>query len=249
MRAFGVFLLTCLFSGALFGQAQAGFERGVNAYRRGQYAEAEVLWRETLQEDLSEAGRARVYYNLGNAAWRQDEAMEAVGWYSACLRISPRHGDAWNNLEFVRADAGLEPADRGDLRSTARRALLALRPAESRLLAFSALGVLGVLFLLEAFVGGALFRLLCALGAVGTLVLCMPFFYRLGNDARDPMLVVRAPRVAIRAEPNTQRDQIGELEAGEEVERIDSLPGWVRVTGSEGTNGWVQEEALFPLRP
>ena len=81
-----------------FAQAQAGFERGIDAYRHGEYAEAETLWRETLEEELAHGARARLYYNLGNAAWRQDHPMEAVGWYSACLRISPRDSDTWRNL-------------------------------------------------------------------------------------------------------------------------------------------------------
>ena len=243
--ALGVLLI----GGESFAQAQVGFDRGVEAYRRGDYAEAETIWRETLNEELSEPARSRVYYNLGNAAWRQDEPMKAVGWYSACLRVSPRHADAWHNLELVRAEAGLDPADRGDLRSTARRALLSLRPEEARLLALAALAALALVLALEAFVGGELLRWLSVLGALLTLVLCLPFFYRLGMEEKDPMLVVRAPGVTLRAEPATSRSPIGELDAGEEVERVDALPGWIRVTRDDGTRGWVQEEALFPLRP
>jgi len=228
---------------------RAGFDRGVAAYRRGDYAEAEAIWGETLLEQHSEETRARLYYNLGNAAWRQDEAMKAVGWYSACLRIFPRHADAWHNLELVRAEAGLDPADRGDLRSTTRRALLSLRPEEARLLALLALAGLALLLALEAFVGGELLRWLSLLGALGALVLCLPFLYRLGSGEQDPMLVVRAPSVSMRSEPATSRTPIGELDVGEEVERVDSLPGWIRVTRDDGTRGWVQEEALFPLRP
>lgn len=232
-----------------FAQAQAGFERGIDAYRHAEYAEAETLWRETLEEELPDVIRARLYYNLGNAAWRQDHPMEAVGWYSASLRISPRDSDTWSNLEFVRAESGLDPADRGDLRSTLKRALLALRPEEARLVAFVALGLLALLLAGEAFGGGRVWRRLAFLGALLTITCCLPFFYRLGDAAQDPMLVVRAPSVSMRSEPHPSRQPIGKLDAGEEVERVDSLPGWVRVTRADGVLGWVQEEALFPLRP
>jgi len=257
MRRLLLLFLACFLSGVttaaseteLVSQDRAGFDRGVAAYRRGDYAEAEAIWSETLRDALSEETRARIYYNLGNATWRQDEAMEAVGWYSACLRISPRSADAWHNLELVRAEAGLEPADRGDLRSTARRALLSLRPEEARLLALLTLAGLALVLALEAFLGGELLRWLSLLGALAAIVLCLPFFYRLGAEEQDPMLVVRAPSVSMRSEPATSRTPIAELDAGEEVERVDSLPGWIRVTRGDGTRGWVQEEALFPLRP
>ena len=175
--------------------------------------------------------------------------MEAVGWYTACLRLAPRHADAWHNLELVRAEAGLDPADRGDLRSTVQRLLLSLRPEEARLLALCALGALALVLAFEAFFGGFLWRALSVVTAAGAVVLCLPFFFRLGDDARDPMLVVRAPTVSLRAEPHSSRDPIASLDAGDEVERIDTLPGWVRVARDDGTRGWVQEEALFPLRP
>ena len=41
-------------------QAGEGFERGVDAYRRGAYAEADAFWRTCLEHPLPSAERARV---------------------------------------------------------------------------------------------------------------------------------------------------------------------------------------------
>jgi len=115
--------------------------------------------------------------------------------------------------------------------------------------AFAALGLLACMLLLEACVGGRLWRRLAFSSVLVTIVCSLPFFYRLGDSAQDPMLVVRAPTVTLRSELHPSRSPIGELNAGEEVQRVDSLPGWIRVRCSDGTLGWVQSEALFSLRP
>ena len=75
------------------------FERGVEAYRRGAWSEAEELWRNALTAELPDEDRSRLHYALGNAAWRQGATLEAVVRYTAAVRLDPRSSDAWANLE------------------------------------------------------------------------------------------------------------------------------------------------------
>ena len=228
-------------------RAAEAFERGVDAYRRGAHAEADTLWRACLEEELTDAERARVAYDLGNAAWRRERVLEAVGWYSVSLRLEPRAADVWHNLELARAAAGLDPADRGDLRSTVKRLLVSLRPHERRLLVLFALVPLALALAAEAFLGGRLWRRLGQGAALLVLLAALPWVHGRMTGDGDPLLVVRAPSVALRSEPRRALAPIGELRAGDEVERVDALPGWVRVEQPDGTRGWVQEEAVFPL--
>ena len=62
---------------------RSDFERGVEAYRAGQYAEAKAAWQTTLAEPLDELGRARVYFDLGNAHWRPARS------HAACRLVDP----------------------------------------------------------------------------------------------------------------------------------------------------------------
>ena len=227
--------------------ATGPFELGVDAYRRGEYGEADAHWRKCLDQPLSDDDRARVTFNLGNAAWRRDDGFSAVGWYTAAVRSAPRHTDAWHNLEFVRSQQGLEPADRGDLGATVRRLLGLLRPGEARTLAAIGLFILALTLLVEALRGGRFARLGAAIG-VFVFVLCsIPWLWDVTRADGDPLLVVRAPSVALRSEPRLALEAIDSLDGGEEVERIDELPGWVRVETTDGTRGWVQADAVFAL--
>src|SRR6185436_3640855 len=90
-------------------------QAAIDAYRRGNYDSAKSLWISALESaPLPSAERARILYDLGNAAFRSDAPLEAVGWYTASLRLRPRDADTWTNLEHARRTAKLDPADRGD---------------------------------------------------------------------------------------------------------------------------------------
>ena len=224
------------------------FDQGVEAYRRGDYRDAALQWSVQLEEPgLTDAARARLCYDLGNAAWRLDEKLEAVAWYTACLRLEPRHADAWHNLEFVRREAGLEPADRGDLRSTAKRLVTSVRPEESRTAIFYGLGLCALLLAGEALRGGAGFRRGALVAGLLTVLVGVPWVADRFAPEGTPLMVVRGPELGLRTEPLAGQDAVADVRAGEVVHQVDQLPGWVRVRTSSGQRGWVSEDAVFLL--
>lgn len=226
------------------------FERGVEAYRRGVWSEAEELWRGALSSELCDADRARIHYALGNAAWRQGATLEAVVRYTAAVRLDPRSKDAWANLELARARAGLEPADRGDLRSTVQRGLGALREGESRVLVLVALGLWVALLGLETFRGGRLWWRLALAGALLVLVALLPWLQSWKQRPNGKTwMVVATGETALRSEPLESLEEIGVLVPGEEVERLDALPGWTKLARADGLRGWVRDTAVLPIHP
>lgn len=232
---------------------EGSFGRAVDAYRRGDYEAAESYWRATLEEPLTTPlttkERARVLYDLGNAAWRRGEALEAVGWYTACIRIDPRNRDAWYNLNRARSESGLEPADRGDLPATLRRLVRSLTAAESAWLVLAAALLLALPLVGEALRGGRAWKGLSLAAALLLLVSLVPWSRRLFDDPGDPYLVIAQPAIVLRAEPREDLPAIGALDAGEEVQRIDELADWLRIERADGEQGWVPRDTLLALIP
>lgn len=225
------------------------FERGVEAYRNGAYAEAEAVWTTLYSsEGLTDSARADLSYNLGSCMWRDERKSEAVGWYTLGVRLAPRDRAARANLEYVRAESGLEPDDRGDLKATFKRLTSMLTPAERG-------NFVGLALLLVAFAGGCeiLFggrwwkRALFVALAVLALAL-VPWFVGILEREVDPMLVVAERAQKLRSEPSTSRGATAEIKPGETVERVDALPGWIRIEADDERRGWVREDALFALR-
>jgi len=230
---------------AVQGESSGG-DPAVAAYRAGDYDTAQVTWLAALQTADSRAERARLAYNLGNTAFRAGNVPEAVGWYTSSLALVPRDADAWASLELARTEAGLEPADRGDLTATLRRVVTSVTLAESEWLVLWSLVLLALCLAGEALRGGAAWRR----SALAALALCavvsIPWGWNLLRDGRRPMLVV-AEGTAARSEPRPDAKRLRDLDVGSEVERLDDLPGWTQVRDDRGERLWVRTHALFDL--
>lgn len=221
----------------------------VEAYRAGDWEGAATLWHEVLAHGEDPAvDRAAVLYDLGNCAFRRGDRLEAVGWYTAALRLRPLFEDARANLEFARAEAGLDPDDRGDLEATFGRLVGALTLAEAEWLVLAGLVLLAVAFVVEALVGGAVGRRAVGGALVFLLVGLVPWGRGLVAAQQDPWLVIAESGAAVRSEPRDEATVLRSEPAGREVERTDSIPGWIEIELEDGASGWVRAEDAFRLR-
>jgi len=80
-------------------RAQNAFESANTAYAEGRYAEAAAAYEDLLLEQQN----ASLYYNAGNAYFKQGELAKAILNYERALRLEPNHKDAKFNLEFARS--------------------------------------------------------------------------------------------------------------------------------------------------
>ena len=78
---------------------QTTFEQANIAYAEGRYEEAATGY-EAL---LAEGPNATLYYNLGNACFKQGELAQAILNYERALRLQPNHKDAQYNLKFAQS--------------------------------------------------------------------------------------------------------------------------------------------------
>ena len=68
-------------------------------YAEGNYAEAATQYEQILQE----LPTAEVYYNLGNAYFKQGELAQSILAYERALRLKPSFKDAKHNLQFAQS--------------------------------------------------------------------------------------------------------------------------------------------------
>jgi len=221
----------------------------ISAYRAGDLAAARAEWTTLLDAEPRLAGpeRARILANLGNVAFREGKVLESVGWFTSSIRLRPRDADTWANLEHARRVAKLEPADRGDLGATVQRVLGAFTPSESRLLALVGLIGLGAGLAYEALRGGRTGRWLALGGSAFALLTAAPWIHDVSTRSDSPGLVVEEGQALVRSEPRTDAAVLAEAAAGDDVDMLDSLPGWTKVRISDGNEGWVETGEVFAL--
>jgi tetratricopeptide (TPR) repeat protein len=224
-------------------------ERAEALYREGRYELAQELWRAQL-DAAAEQGTEPVdtLYNVGNAAFRQRKPLEAAAWYTAAIRVQPRNEAAWHNLEFVRREAGLEPADRGDLTATGLRFASSLTLAESERVVLALAGLLALALGWEALRGGVGSRALAWVLAGCLALALVPWCWQLRHAGRDMLFVTQPEGAALLSEPRDGATLVSRAPAATEVERTDALAGWWRVRTSDGTSGWIAEPSAQALQ-
>jgi tetratricopeptide (TPR) repeat protein len=92
-------LLIALLCSCSFAFAQSDFDAANAAYAEGRYEEAAAGY-EAL---LTETPDAQIYYNLGNARFKQGELAQAILNYERALRLKPNYKDAQYNLAFAQS--------------------------------------------------------------------------------------------------------------------------------------------------
>lgn len=83
----------------------ATFESANTAYADGRYRDAVALYQTIIAEqpNTKASDMARVYYNLGNAQFKQGELAQAILAYERALRLDPRNEDVKHNLRFAQS--------------------------------------------------------------------------------------------------------------------------------------------------
>ncbi len=79
--------------------AQSDFDIANTAYAEGKYEEAATLYQSLIDEQPD----AVLYYNLGNARYKQGELAQAILNYERALRLKPNYKDAKYNLTFAQS--------------------------------------------------------------------------------------------------------------------------------------------------
>jgi tetratricopeptide (TPR) repeat protein len=249
LRTLAVLLVLACASIQAGAQALPKDDTAVTAYRQGDLAGARAEWTALLDGADAPQGpeRGRILYDLGNIAFRQGKMLEAVGWYTSALQYRPRDSDTWANLEEARSRAHLEPADRGDLTSTLKRAVRSWTRAESGWIALFGFIICGAALAFEALRGGRLGRWLAIGAACFAAIACAPWVDAVARGRADAVMIIESDKSSVYSEPREKATVVAEVLSGTTAERIDELPDWVKVRTESGAEGWMKSTSIFAL--
>lgn len=219
------------------------YRQGNQLYEQGQFEEAGRTYERILQRDVE---NGNVYYNLGNAYFKQQKIGKAILAYERARRLLPRDEDIQTNLTV----ANLKIKDR--ITSTppgiGQRLLNTFTVNEctvttSLLGGLTAISFLG--FILSRSTGTR--RLLLRLGMGFSLVFILGGtvtaikIYTLMTHQEG---VVMQSSVAILSSPDENSDTLFILHEGTKTEIVEARNTWLRIQLPDGKNGWITQEKL-----
>ena len=223
---------------------------GNQNYEAGQYAEAIEVYESIVAAGVEDSA---LYYNLGNAYYKQGELGWAILYYRRAQHLEPRDSDVANNLAVARSQTldQLE-SDEGILTNFVQIAEAWLTLREASILALVLWFFIG-LFAVIAILSGRLRRFsLWAIFAVAVFLIIglisMANRYYLQQTA--PPAVIVAQEIDITSGPGGAEQYLVEfnLHAGAEVQLLESRPGWRRIAlPGNDFQGWVPAEAVISI--
>ncbi|NEV92811.1 tetratricopeptide repeat protein [Psychroflexus sp. YR1-1] len=247
---FYTYLLVFLFTSLGFSQAEETFEKANSAYADDQFEEAIQLYNSILKEGLVSS---EVYFNLGNAYFKQNKLANAIYHYEKALQYDPADPEIKENLEIARTQTVDKVAEGPESQFSAFMYTvthtLKLNTWAWVSLVFSILfGVWMVFYFRSANAKGkrknfslALIFLAFALGSL----LLGRFQSQLQNERS--YAIIFENQLPVYGEPNPRSDVNFELNAGTKVKLGSSFRDYTEIELSDGSKGWVKTTAFKEL--
>ena len=216
---------------------------GVQAYTDGNFAEASKAW-----TSIEESGQksAKLYYNLGNAWFKQGDYSKAILNYERALRLDPSYSDARYNLEFTGnfVQDKIEPVPEFILKSVARKVCYVISSnawAVIFLVLFAAALMMVLLFLLGASTGKRRVGFYCGivllLLSVGALSLSV---WQKSDSVKTDTAIVMSPVSSVKSSPSSGSSKdLFVIHEGTKVTILDEVGSWKNIALADGRQGWV----------
>lgn len=216
-------------------------------YEAGKYAEAVAIYEAIVDSGLH---NSVVYYNLGNAYFKQGDLGRAILNYRRAHLLDPRDPDVAANLSIARAQTTdkLEAPAAGTWANVVQFMEEWLTLREATLVALMLWLVICILMIL-AILKPTLRRWLLMAGGGVALFLAIGLLSitnRAYAEQNTPSAVIVAKEVDVTSGPGGAGQYLVEfnLHAGAEVRVLESRSGWQRITLPGDLQGWVPDEAV-----
>lgn len=236
------------------GAAAEAMRAANGLYESGQFERAAQAYEQLVDQGYV-AGA--LFYNLGNAYYKQEDPGRAIVNYRRAQQLAPRDPEVKANLALARAQTvdRVEAADDGGLWSQLGQALRSWFVLDE--LAMAALGawVLTVFLLILAGAAraGSRWRRSMQHGLVAVTVMLLISVLALGSflgaGSGESQGVIVAPVVQVTSGPGAQYVTAFSLHNGAEVDLIETRGSWVRLALPGGElEGWVPGRAVEAVR-
>lgn len=223
------------------------WEQANHAYATGDYPAAIEQYDSIRREGYASA---RLYYNMGNAYYKDNQIGKAILYYNKALRLDPGNDDIKHNLTVANTYVRdrIESVPEFFLKTWARDVMYWAGSDTWAVLSLVFFGVtlaLVLLYLLgnrmsqrkAGFYGAVVFLLL----SVGALVFASIERRKILNPDEAVIMITAAP---VKSEPNPASKDIFVLHEGTKVRIAGELGDWREIVIADGNRGWIEMKSI-----
>ncbi|MDR2885577.1 MAG: tetratricopeptide repeat protein [Rikenellaceae bacterium] len=227
--------------------AASPWDRANTAYINTDYREAIAIYDSIL---LTGQESQRLYYNLGNACFKDQQTGRAILYYNKALRMAPTDADTRYNLAVANSYVKdkIEQVPTFFVERWIAAAAVALSGntwtwVSIALLVLALSGV--VMYLLPGRMGrrkaGFWAGVSCAVLFIGATL----FAVHARSESLHPTEgIVMSSAVAVKSSPDRASTDLFVIHEGTKVRVVGNLQGWIEVTLADGKKGWIEATAI-----
>ncbi len=234
-------ILMIFLSSLVFAQ-QGQLGKAEEAYKAGNYEEAISLYENVAEEYGVSSG---LYYNLGNAYYKDQSYAAAILNYERALMLDPENLDAAINLEMANAQTidkieAIKPFFFSLWVDNISRAMSSNAWAYASI-AFFLMFILGLVFYF--FLSKLALRKLGFFGAIVCIGLCVVCNVFASSQKRSieqrNYAIVFAPIVTVKGSPAESGTKLFVIHEGLKVKTLNTLGEWTEIELPDGNVGWL----------
>lgn len=217
--------------------------RAEKAYSEKKYKEAITAYQSILKEG---AVSYKLYYNLGNAYYKNNELGKAIYNYELANKLKPNNEDIKTNLRIANEKTldDIESKENFFLGALKSGLVNSLSTAGWAWLSIGSLigcFALALLFFISKNIAlkrlGFFVSILCLISFIGSMVLG---YAALNNKLQTKFAIITIRETKIYEEPNTASESKFSLHEGTKVKVLETNPDWTNIKLENGNEGWVK---------
>ena len=228
---------------SLGSDSAALFKQGNDLYAKGQFREALASYHKIIDGGQYSAA---VYFNMGNASYKDGDIPSALLYYEKAHKLSPGDEDINANIQFANSKTTdkIEEAPEFFLTRWWRSFILGLSLSAlsilSIVLVFLASGILVIYFFANVIaIKKASFYssvILFVLGAFVILIAGLQSSYFNNNQ----QAIIFSSSVTVKSGPLEKAGNLFVLHDGTKVNILDSNNDWIKIKLANGNEGWIK---------
>lgn len=247
MRIFLTILILLSFSVVNADDNKILLEEANKVYNEGSFEQAIELYEKVLENGYESA---EVYYNLGNACFKQNNFAAAILNYEKAKKIEPNDEDINFNLKIAnnRIVDKIETVPELFYVQWWNSLIYTLTVDQwgwVGLISFSLLLVMALVFLLSHIVWlkklSFWFGLLFIIISISTYALANQKF---NSFRKDHEAIIFTPTVTVKSSPSESSIDLFVIHEGTKVELTDNLGDWYEIKIANGSVGWIKTDDI-----
>lgn len=217
------------------------------AYTEGFYANAVELYKSVLASGYESPD---LYYNLGNACFKQNDFASAILYYEKARKLDPGNEDVNFNLRIANTKITdkIEPIPELFYKRWYKKLIETLSVDRWSKLGLASLAA-GLIAILFYFISKQLFIRKAGfwLGIIFVFLSLFSFLFAWQNYneiMHRKEAIIFAPTVTIKSSPDEKSIDLFVLHEGTKVELIDNIGTWYEIRIANGSVGWLSASSV-----